>query len=132
MQFTLKFPAYAIVESVSTDSKGVMTFTNPLAIVCTLTADKPSIVALPIFTQEAQAVEFRQAQKPLNSRWVKLPTHNHLVDFLTQAKGVATHVALDPTATTLTSDRLLAIKALLAGFENWQQGATPPKPSAEQ
>jgi hypothetical protein len=123
--FTLKFPAYAIVESVTTDPKGTTVYTNPLAITCTIDPAKPAIVALPIFTSEAQAVAFRQANQP-NARWVKLPTHNHLIDFLTKAGGPAMHVAIDPTANSLTTERLCTIEALVTGFKNWRQSTMPP------
>jgi len=118
MPFTLNFPAYVFVESTATDSKGATTFTNPLAITFSLAPDKPAIVAIPIFTEEAKAVAFREAKKPPNLRWLKLPTPNHLIDFLTKARGRATHVVTDPAASTLTTERLCTIEALVEGFKS--------------
>ena len=117
MPFTLSFPAYVYVESVATDATGGTTFTNPLAITFKLADDKPAIVAFPLFTAEAKAVAFRPATNPPSSRWLKLATPNHLIDFLTKARGPATHVVVDPSANTLTTERLCTIEALLEGFK---------------
>ena len=114
MAFTFTYPVYAFVESSGTDSSGTTIFTNPLAITCTSVGDQPiSLEAVPIFTTDAQSVAFQKATQPIHKRRLRIKAHDHLIDFLTKARTRAMYVAMDPTPTTLTSDRIWKIEQVV-------------------
>jgi hypothetical protein len=114
MAFTFTYPVYAFVETSSTDSRGTTTFANPLAITCTSVGDKPiALEAVPIFTTDAQSIAFHKATGPIHKRRLRIKAHDHLIDFLIKARSRAMYVAMDPTPTTLTSDRIWKIEQVV-------------------
>lgn len=118
MQFVFKYPVYAFVESSSTDPSGNTIFINPLTITCASGGEKPvRIEAIPVFGDEALAAAFKKAVKAPHTRQLRMHSHEHLIDFLTKAKARANHVAMEPSATTMTSERIWTIDAFVGELQ---------------
>jgi hypothetical protein len=117
MSFSFAYPVYAFVESSAKDPAGTTTFTNPLAITCTANLEnKPpvSLDVIPIFTQDGGAIAFHRGIKSAHKTRLRITAHEQLIDFLTKVSSRAKHVAIDPTPTQLTSDRIWPIDNVLA------------------